>query len=223
MMRLQGKVAFITGAGMGQGREGALLFAEEGARVVVADVDGEAADGTVRAIERKGGEALAVVGDVGVERDVERMIAEGVRRFAGLHVLYNNAGVLWKDRDRSVLETSEENWDRVQAINLKGPFFVAKHGIPHLVRAGGGSVINVGSVSALCGFTLAQDSYTSSKGALISLTRSLAIQFARQNIRCNIIHPGIIETPMQAPYLQDPAKRRSFEEGIPLGRIALPR
>jgi NAD(P)-dependent dehydrogenase (short-subunit alcohol dehydrogenase family) len=223
MMRLQGKVAFITGAGMGQGREGALLFAEEGARVVVADVDGEAADGTVRAIERKGGEALAVVGDVGVERDVERMIAEGVRRFAGLHVLYNNAGVLWKDRDRSVLETSEENWDRVQAINLKGPFFVAKHGIPHLVRAGGGSVINVGSVSALCGFTLAQDSYTSSKGALISLTRSLAIQFARQNIRCNIIHPGIIETPMQAPYLQDPAKRRSFEEGIPLGRIAQPR
>jgi len=222
-MRLQGKVAFITGAGMGQGREGALLFAEEGARVVVADVDGEAADGTVRAIERKGGEALAVVGDVGVERDVERMIAEGVRRFAGLHVLYNNAGVLWKDRDRSVLETSEENWDRVQAINLKGPFFVAKHGIPHLVRAGGGSVINVGSVSALCGFTLAQDSYTSSKGALISLTRSLAIQFARQNIRCNIIHPGIIETPMQAPYLQDPAKRRSFEEGIPLGRIAQPR
>ena len=222
-MRLQGKVAFITGAGMGQGREGALLFAEEGARVVVADVDGKAADGTVRAIERKGGEALAVVGDVGVERDVERMIAEGVRRFAGLHVLYNNAGVLWKDRDRSVLETSEENWDRVQAINLKGPFFVAKHGIPHLVRAGGGSVINVGSVSALCGFTLAQDSYTSSKGALISLTRSLAIQFARQNIRCNIIHPGIIETPMQAPYLQDPAKRRSFEEGIPLGRIAQPR
>jgi len=222
-MRLDGKVAFITGAGMGQGREGALLFAEEGACVVVADLNRAAAEETVRAIEGNGGEALAVVGDVGVERDVERMIAEGVRRFAALHVLYNNAGVLWKDRDRSVLETSEESWDRVQAINLKGPFFVAKHGIPHLVRAGGGSIINVGSVSALCGFTLAQDSYTSSKGALISLTRSLAIQFARQKIRCNIIHPGIIETPMQAPYLQDPAKRRSFEEGIPLGRIAQPR
>jgi len=222
-MRLDGKVAFITGAGMGQGREGAILFAEEGARVVVADLNRAAAEETVRAIEGNGGEALAVVGDVGVERDVERMIAEGVRRFAALNVLYNNAGVLWKDRDRSVLETSEESWDRVQAINLKGPFFVAKHGIPHLVRAGGGSIINVGSVSALCGFTLAQDSYTSSKGALISLTRSLAIQFARQKIRCNIIHPGIIETPMQAPYLQDPAKRRSFEEGIPLGRIAQPR
>jgi NAD(P)-dependent dehydrogenase (short-subunit alcohol dehydrogenase family) len=222
-MRLDGKVAFITGAGMGQGREGALLFAEEGARVIVADVDGAAAASTARAIEAKGGGALAVVGDVGVERDVERMIADGVRRFGALHVLYNNAGVLWKDRDRSVLETSEDNWDRVQAINLKGPFFVAKHGVPHLIRAGGGSIINVGSVSALCGFTLAQDSYTSSKGALISLTRSLAIQFARQRVRCNIIHPGIIETPMQAPYLNDPAKRQSFEEGIPLGRIAHPR
>ena len=222
-MRLQEKVAFITGAGMGQGREGACLFAQEGARVVVADVDEKAAAETARLIERRGGQALAVVGDVSVERDVKRMIAAGVKRFRALHILYNNAGVLWKDRDRSVLETTEENWDRVQAINLKGPFFVAKHGIPHLIRSGGGSIINVGSVSALAGFTVAQDSYTSAKGALISLTRSLAIQFARQNVRCNIIHPGIIETPMQAPYLKDPAKRKSFEEGIPLGRIAQPR
>jgi NAD(P)-dependent dehydrogenase (short-subunit alcohol dehydrogenase family) len=222
-MRLKGKVAFITGAGMGQGREGALLFAKEGARVVVADVNGKAAAETVRLIARKGGQALAVEGDVASERDVERMIASGVKRFRALHVLYNNAGVLWKDRDRSVLDTTEANWDRVQAINLKGPFFVTKHGIPHLVRSGGGSVINVGSVSALAGFTLAQDSYTAAKGALVSLTRSLAIQFARQKVRCNIIHPGIIETPMQAPYLKDPAKRRSFEEGIPLGRIAHPR
>jgi len=222
-MRLQGKVALITGAGMGQGREGALLFAEHGARVVVADVNGDAAADTVRTIERAGGAAVAVAGDVSSERDVERIVATAVERFGGLHILYNNAGVLWKDRDRSVLETSEENWDRVQAINLKGPFFVAKHGIPHLIRAGGGSVINVGSVSALCGFTLAQDSYTAAKGALISLTKSIAIQFARQNVRCNIIHPGIIETPMQAPYLKDPAKRKSFEDGIPLGRIAHPR
>ena len=222
-MRLQEKVAFITGAGMGQGREGACLFAQEGARVVVADVDKTAAAETARLIERRGGRALAVVGDVSIERDVKRMIAAGVKRFRALHILYNNAGVLWKDRDRSVLETTEANWDRVQAINLKGPFFVAKHGIPHLIRAGGGSIINVGSVSALAGFTVAQDSYTSAKGALISLTKSLAIQFARQNVRCNIIHPGIIETPMQAPYLKDPAKRKSFEEGIPLGRIAQPR
>jgi len=222
-MRLAEKVALITGAGMGQGREGALLFASEGAKVVVADIDEKAAKDTARTIEKRGGKALAVGGDVGVERDVKRMVAEGVKKFRALHVLYNNAGVLWKDRDKSVLDTKESDWDRVQAINLKGPFFVAKHGIPHLIRAGGGSIVNVGSVSALCGFTVAQDSYTSAKGALISLTRSLAIQFARQNVRCNIIHPGIIETPMQAPYLKDPTKRKSFEEAIPLGRIAHPR
>ena len=222
-MRLRGKVAFITGAGMGQGREAAVLFAREGARIIVADINEAAAKQTVALVEEAGGEALAVRGDVGVEADVERMIGEGVRRFKALHILYNNAGVLWKERDRSVLETTEANWDRVMAINLKGPFFVCKHGIPHLIRSGGGSVINVGSVSALCGFTVAQDAYTSAKGALISLTKSLAIQFAKQNVRCNIIHPGIIETPMQAPYLADPAKRKAFEEGIPLGRIAHPR
>jgi NAD(P)-dependent dehydrogenase (short-subunit alcohol dehydrogenase family) len=221
--RLKGMVAFITGAGMGQGREGAFLFASEGARVVVADIDGRAAAATARAIEKRGGTALALTGDVGVEADVKRMIAAAVRRFRALHVLYNNAGVLWKDRDRSVVDTSEEYWDRVQAINLKGPFFVCKHGIPHLLRSGGGSIINVGSVSALAGFTLPQDSYTASKGALISLTKSIAIQFARKGIRCNIIHPGIIDTPMQARYLRAAGKRREFEEGIPLGRIAHPR
>src|SRR5205814_5355111 len=110
-MRLSGKVAFITGAGMGQGREGALLFAKQGARVAVADVNGDAAAETARLIAQAGGEALAVVGNVGVERDVERMIRETVARFGALHVLYNNAGVLWKDVDRSVLETSEESWD----------------------------------------------------------------------------------------------------------------
>jgi len=207
-MPLAGKVAFITGAGMGQGREGALLFAKEGASVIVADIDAKAAKETVAMIERRGGQALGVVGDVAKEADVKRMIAAGVKRFRGLHVLYNNAGVLWKDKDKSVLDTKEADWDRVQAINLKGPFLVMKHGIPHLIRSGGGSIINVGSVSALAGFTVAQDSYTAAKGALISLTKSIAIQLARQNVRCNIIHPGIIETPMQAPYLKDPAKRK---------------
>ncbi len=222
-MRLNGKVALITGAAVGQGREAALLFAREGARVIVADVNARAGAATVAAITRRGGHALFVHGDVGVEADVARMIETGVKRFRKLHILYNNAGVLWKDRDKSVLETTETNWDRVQAINLKGPFFVAKHGVPHLVRAGGGSIINIGSISALVGFTLAQDSYTSAKGALIALTKSLAIQFARHNVRCNIIHPGIVDTPMQAPYITDAGKRRSFEDAIPLGRIAHPR
>src|SRR5207247_2540458 len=165
--------------------------------------DEKAARETVSLVEAKGGHALAVAGDVALEADVQRMVAEGVRRFGALHVLHNNAGVLWKDRDRSVLETDERWCDRVMAINLKSVFWVTKHGIPHLRRAGGGSIINMGSVSALAGFTRAQDAYTAAKGALISLTKSLAIQFARDQIRCNVIHPGIVDTPLQAPYLTE--------------------
>lgn len=217
--RLADKVALITGAGAGMGRESALLFAEQGARVVVADIDAAAAGETVARVKAAGGEALAVAGDVAAETDVARMVEAGVARFGALHVLHNNAGVLWKDRDRSVLETDERWWDRVMAINLKSVFWVTKHGIPHLRQAGGGSIILMGSVSALAGFTRAQDAYTAAKGALISLTKSLAIQFARDGIRCNVIHPGIVDTPLQAPYLTE-ALRREFEAGIPLGRIA---
>jgi NAD(P)-dependent dehydrogenase (short-subunit alcohol dehydrogenase family) len=220
--RLRDRVALITGAGMGIGREAAVLFASEGARVVVVDIDGAAAQETVARVEKAGGGACAVTADVAVEADVERAVAEGVRRFGVLHVLYCNAGVLWKDRDRSVLETDERWWDRVMAINLKSVFWATKHGVPHLQRAGGGSIVLMGSVSALAGFTRAQDAYTAAKGALISLTKSLAIQFARDRVRCNIIHPGIVDTPLQAPYLTE-ALRREFETGIPLGRIAQPR
>ncbi|MBI2526833.1 MAG: SDR family oxidoreductase [Candidatus Rokubacteria bacterium] len=220
--RLKGKIALITGAGMGMGREASVLFGEEGARIVVCDINAAAAAETVALVKAGGGEAVAAVGDVAAEEDVRRMVQEGVRAFGALHVLYNNAGVLWKDRDRSVLETDGAQWDRVMAINLKSVVWVTKHGIPHLRRAGGGSIILVGSVSALAGFTRAQDAYTAAKGALISLNKSLAIQFARDRIRCNIIHPGIVETPLQAPYLTDEL-RAEFRSGIPLGRIGQPR
>jgi NAD(P)-dependent dehydrogenase (short-subunit alcohol dehydrogenase family) len=220
--RLAGKVALITGAGMGMGREASLLFAAEGARIVACDIDAAAAAETVARVRQGGGDALAAVGDVALEDDVRRMVEEGVRRFGALHVLYNNAGVLWKDRDRGVLETDGAQWDRVMAINLKSVFWVTKHGIPHLRQAGGGSIVLVGSVSALAGFTRAQDAYTAAKGALISLNKSLAIQFAKDGIRSNIIHPGIVETPLQAPYLTD-ALRAEFKTGIPLGRIGQPR
>jgi NAD(P)-dependent dehydrogenase (short-subunit alcohol dehydrogenase family) len=220
--RLEGKVALITGAGMGMGREASVLFAKEGARVVVADINVKAAAETVDLVQKAGGQAVAVTGDVAVEADVKRMIEEGMGAFRALHVLYNNAGVLWKDKDRGVLETDGVQWDRVMGINLKSVFWVTKHGIPHLRAAGGGSIILVGSVSALAGFTRAQDAYTAAKGALISLTKSLAIQFAKEQIRCNVIHPGIVDTPLQAPYLTD-AIRKEFETGIPLGRIARPR
>jgi NAD(P)-dependent dehydrogenase (short-subunit alcohol dehydrogenase family) len=220
--RLSGKVALITGAGMGIGREASLLFAEHGARVIVADINHQAADETVQLVQTAGGEAIAVSGDVALEVDVKRLVEEGVQAYKALHILYNNAGVLWKDRDRSVLETDDTHWERVIAINLKSVFWVTKYGIPHLQRAGGGSIIMVGSVSALAGFTRAQDAYTAAKGGLISLNKSLAIQFAKDNIRSNIIHPGIVDTPLQAPYLTE-ALRKEFETGIPLGRIAHPR
>jgi NAD(P)-dependent dehydrogenase (short-subunit alcohol dehydrogenase family) len=220
--RLEGKVALITGAGMGMGREAAVLFAEEGARVVVCDISETAAAETVARVTRAGGAAVAAIGDVAVEDDVQRMVETGVERFGALHVLHNNAGVLWKDRDRSVLETDGTQWDRVMAINLKSVFWVTKHGIPHLRAAGGGSIILVGSVSALAGFTRAQDAYTAAKGALIALNKSLAIQFARDSIRSNIIHPGIVDTPLQAPYLTDEL-RVEFKTAIPLGRIGQPR
>jgi NAD(P)-dependent dehydrogenase (short-subunit alcohol dehydrogenase family) len=219
---LQGKVAFITGGAMGQGQAGARLFARHGAAVVIADVEANAGRETAETLQAEGGRALFVEGDVGREADVQRMIEAAVARFGALHILYNNAGVLWKDRDRSVVETEEVWWDRVMAINLKGVYFTCKYGIPHLMAAGGGSIITIGSVSALRGFTVPQDAYTASKGALISLTKSLAVQYARHGLRANIIHPGIVETPMQAPYLADPQRRAAFEASTPLGRLAQP-
>jgi len=217
-MRLKDKVAIITGAGMGMGREASILFAAEGAKVIVFDLNRAAAEETAAAIAKNGGQTLVVIGDVSKEADVKRAIDEGVAKFGKLDVLYANAGVLWKDRDKSVIETTEENWDIVQAINLKGPFFLTKHGIPCLQKAGGGSIILVGSISALAGFSLAQDSYTCAKGAIISLGKSLAVQFGPSGIRCNVIHPGMIDTPLQAPYLNDD-KKKAISAEIPMRRL----
>lgn len=221
-MRLKDKVAIITGAGLGMGREASILFASEGAKVIGLDINEKALNETAALVEQAGSAFLPVVGDVSKEADVKRAIEEGVAHFGKLNILYANAGVLWKDRDRSVIETTEENWDIVQAINLKGPFFLTKHGIPQLKAAGGGSIILIGSISALAGFELAQDSYTCAKGALISLAKSLAVQFGPDNIRTNIIHPGMIDTPLQAPYLDD-AKKKSIASCIPCRRLGVPR
>jgi len=217
-MLLKGKVAIITGAGMGMGREASVLFAKEGAKIVVFDLNERAAQETAALVTANGGEALVVVGDVSKEADVKRGVDAGAARFGKLDILYANAGVLWKDRDKSVIETTEENWDIVQAINLKGAFFLTKHGIPLLKKAGGGSILLVGSISALAGFTLAQDSYTCAKGALISLAKSLAVQFGPDGIRCNVIHPGMIDTPLQAPYLNE-AKKKAIAAEIPMRRL----
>jgi NAD(P)-dependent dehydrogenase (short-subunit alcohol dehydrogenase family) len=221
-MRLKDKVAIITGAGKGMGRDASALFASEGAKIVAFDLDKSAAQETAKIVEAAGGQAIAIPGDVSKEADVKRAIQAGVEAFGKLDVLYSNAGVLWKDRDKSVIDTTEENWDIVQAINLKGPFFLTKHGIPELKKAGGGSIILIGSISGLVGFELAQDSYTCAKASMIALGKSLAVQFGPDNIRCNIIHPGIVDTPMQEDYIDDESKK-SIGDSLPLRRIGRPR
>lgn len=219
-MRLKDKVAIITGAGLGMGREASLRFAKEGAKIVAFDLNAEAGNETARLVEERGGSAVFVEGDTSDEAAVKGAVERAMDEYGALHVLYANAGVLWKDKDKSVTETTVEDWDRVQAINLRGPFLLSKHGIPALEKSGGGSIIFVGSISALVGFELAQDSYTAAKSALIGLAKSIAVQYGPKNIRCNIIHPGMIDTPLQAPYLDDGAKK-SIADSLPIRRLGL--
>lgn len=140
-----------------------------------------------------------------------------------MHIVYNNAGVLWRDKDFSVVDTPREMWDRVLAINLTSVFLVSKYCVPKLIAGGGGSIINVGSISALVGFERPQDAYTSAKGAIISLTKSMAVQYGKHGIRVNVIHPGIIDTPMQAKEMAKPEWVEAVKKSIPLGRIGQPR
>src|SRR5438128_11690342 len=218
MPRLNGKVCVITGAGGGMGRDAALLFTEEGARVCAADVNGAAAEETVGLCAD--GSAFAFEVNVADEEQVAAMMHATAERFGGIDVLYNNAGIS-PDDDASVLDTSVEAWDRVQAVNTKGVFLCCKHGIPYLQRRGGGSVINVASFVAIVGAATSQLSYTASKGAVLSMTRELAVQFARDNIRVNALCPGPVETPLlQRLFADDPAAYERRRVHPPLGRLA---
>jgi NAD(P)-dependent dehydrogenase (short-subunit alcohol dehydrogenase family) len=217
--RLQAKVVVITGAGGGMGREAALLFSDEGASVCVADVDADAATRT--AAEAR--EAFAVEVDVADERSVEAMYAQTAERYGGIDVLYNNAGISPAD-DASILETDPDAWQRVQDVNAKGVYLCCKHGIPYLLKRGGGSVINVASFVALVGAATSQISYTASKGAVLSLSRELAVQFARQGIRVNALCPGPVETPLLLRIFgDDPAAFERRRVHLPIGRLAKPR
>jgi NAD(P)-dependent dehydrogenase (short-subunit alcohol dehydrogenase family) len=219
-MRLRDKVAFITGGGNGIGRSTCLLFSKEGAKIACVDINEKAGAETIRLVKGHGGEIVFIRGDVAHEQEVKRAIRAAVRAFGGLHILYNNAGVLWRDRDFEVTRTNGKAWDRVMAINLKGMVWVCKYGIPELVKQGGGTIVNIGSGVAYMGFRRAQDAYTASKGAMIALTRSMAIVYAKNKIRANIIHPGPVDTPMQREW--DAETKQEIAKWVPLGRLATP-
>jgi len=217
-MRLREKVALITGAGSGIGRESALLFASEGARVVVADVDDAAAKDTVAQIQKNGGEAVSVRADVSQASESERMVAEAEHRFGRLQILFNNAGIM-DGRDDNAMTTDEAVWERTMAVNLKGVFLGCKYGIPALRRAGGGTIINTASFVAVLGAATPQLAYTASKGGVLAMTRELAVIHAREGIRVNALCPGPLRTELLMKFLNTEEKRQRRLVHIPMGRF----
>jgi NAD(P)-dependent dehydrogenase (short-subunit alcohol dehydrogenase family) len=203
------------------GRVAALLFAREGAKVIVAERDAKTGEETAADVQKAGGEALFAPVDVAEEDQVKRMVAATVERFGAVHVLYNNAGIMPGD-DGAVTDISEQTWDKILDVNLKSAFFCCKYAIPEMIKAGGGSIINVASFVAILGCTVPQDAYTASKGGMISLTKSLAVQYAKQGIRANAICPGPIETPLLRTLWTSEEERNKRLNRIPLGRFGAP-
>jgi NAD(P)-dependent dehydrogenase (short-subunit alcohol dehydrogenase family) len=221
-MRLDGKVALITGAGSGMGRVATHVFAREGARVVAADLDERAGQETESLARDQGLEVRFVRADVSREADCQAMVAFAEQTFGGLHILSTNAGI-FPEADHSVVDTEEAVWDRVLAVNVKGVYLVCKYGIPAMLRSGGGSIVNIASFVALVGCSVPQDAYTASKGAVIAMTRSLAVQFAPRGIRTNAICPGPIETPLLTSWLlTDPEAKALRLARNPTGRFGRP-
>ncbi|MBI4428549.1 MAG: glucose 1-dehydrogenase [Ignavibacteriales bacterium] len=218
-MRLKDKVALITGAGSGIGRESALLFAKEGAKVVVADVSENGGEETVALIKKNDGDAAFIQANVANPAEVKAMVGFAEKTFGKLNVLFNNAGI-FHDQDDSVTTTEESVWDFVMNINLKGVYLGCQYGIPALLRAGGGSIINTASFVAIMGAAAPQIAYTASKGGVLAMTREIAVEFARKNIRANALCPGPVETPLLAKLLSDPARRQRRLVHIPIGRFA---
>ncbi len=222
MGRLDGKVVVITGGGSGMGGLASEMFTREGAQVVVAEIAEGPGRETVEKIRGAGGQAIFARTDVAKETDVAAAVRAGEEAFGRIDVLYNNAGIFLPE-DGAITDLAESVWDRVINVNLKGTYLVCKHGIPALLRAGGGSIVNIASFVALVGCTVPQDAYTASKGGVISLTRSLAVQFGPKGIRTNAICPGPIETPMLTSWLlTDPEAKRIRLARIPLGRFGHP-
>ncbi|MGZ5128759.1 MAG: glucose 1-dehydrogenase [Actinomycetota bacterium] len=217
-MRLDGKVALITGGASGMGKVASELFAAEGAAVVLTDLNDDAGAATATRIGTAGGTAHYVHADVSKEAEAKAMVDAAVERFGRLDVLYNNAGVMLPD-DGSVDSTDEAIWDLTLAVNVKGVAFGCKYGVPAMIAGGGGSIINVASFVAWLGAATSQTAYTASKGAVLAMTREIAVEYARKGIRCNALCPGPIETPLLMQLLSDEQKRQRRFVHIPMGRL----
>ncbi len=217
-MRLKNKVALITGAGSGIGRETALLFAKEGAAVVVVDINDAGANETVEQISELGGRAVFAHANVSKTTDCERMVEAAENSFGKLDILFNNAGIM-DNRDDDAVNTEEDVWDLTMSINAKGVFLGCKYGIPALRRAGGGSIINTASFVALLGAATPQLAYTASKGAVLSMTRELAVVHARENIRVNALCPGPLRTELLMKFLDTEEKKQRRLVHVPMGRF----
>ena len=220
--RLANKVALITGAGGGQGRAAAVMFAQEGAKVVVTDIKGEGGHETVEQVKAAGGQAIFHNTDVSQAADLQAAVGRTVDTYGRLHILYNNAAVLHK-QDTTVTELEEDLWDLVIGVNLKSIYLGCKYAIPEITKAGGGSIINVSSLAGLLGVGNVH-AYTAAKGGVISLTRAIATTYAAKNIRCNVICPGAVDTPMMAHVLHgsNPKRMERVAKSHPLGRVGAP-
>lgn len=221
-MRLKGKVAIVTGAALGLGRAVAGRFAQEGARVVVADTNVAAGEAAIEQIQRGGGEAIFVHTDIGAERDVIALLETASNQFGRIDVLYNNAAVLYHDCDKRVHELSIEIWEKVMRVNLQGTFLCCKHTIPWMLKQGGGSIINLGSPTGMIGCAPNLTAYSTSKAGIFGLTRVMAAAYARDGIRVNALVPGTMDTPMNQALLYDESIRKQYREAVPMGRLGTP-
>jgi NAD(P)-dependent dehydrogenase (short-subunit alcohol dehydrogenase family) len=221
-MRLQGKVAVVTGASVGLGRAAAARFAREGAMVVAADVNEADGAALVEGQKNSGGEILFVRTDVSQESEVSSLFETTLSRYGRIDILYNNAAILLYDSDSPVHELSLETWDHVMNVNLRGAFLCAKYSIPSMLKQGGGSIVYLGSPTGLTGCAPRLTAYSTSKAAIMGLTRVMAAAYARNNIRVNSIVPGTMDTPMNGYILADPEVREQYREAVPLGRLGKP-
>ena len=222
-MRLSGKVAAITGAGRGIGRAAAELFAAEGAALAILEIDPETGSAAEQAIVRAGGEAVFIPTNVADAEDVKSSFATIEERFGALHILYNNAAIFLRQEDGPVSELSHQTWEQILSVNLSGLFYVCKYAIPLMIRSGGGSVINTSSSAGVIGIPNC-DAYTATKGATISLTRSMAVEYGPQNVRVNCIAPAAIYTEMvRESNLDDPEfDEEQFLQTTPARRWGMP-